>query len=124
MVNPKDKETQVGPDTEAYGEAGEQGSASDWLLGRLARRLQNPRELGGDAKLLVGTLLETSDRAKTEMVKMVAREFRTYLEELKLKEDLHQLLLNHSLEVNMSLSLKKLASAVEEPASAGDEEGE
>lgn len=82
------------------------------IFSRLAKRLQNPRELGGDAMDLMGAFLETSDRAKTEMVRMVAREVRTYLDELKLKEDMRDLLTGHSLEVKLSLSLKPLADAV------------
>jgi hypothetical protein len=86
-------------------------NASRRIFSRLAKRLQNPRELGGDAMDLMGAFLETSDRAKTEMVKMVAREVRNYLDELKLKEDMRSLLTGHSLEVKMSLSLKPLADA-------------
>lgn len=86
---------------------------SNRLLSRLARRLGNPRELGGDAMELMGVLLESSDRAKTEMVRMLAREVRTYLEELKLKEDLRELITGHSLEVNLSLSLKPLADRLD-----------
>lgn len=103
--------------------------ASRRLFSRLAKRLQNPRELGGDAMDLMGAFLETSDRAKTEMVKMVAREVRNYLDELKLKEDMRNLLTGHSLEVKMSLSLKPLADVsahapaptVAESASDADE---
>lgn len=75
-------------------------------LSRAVRRLMDPRELSGDAVELATSLLETSDRAKTEIVRMVAREVRTYLNEMKLKEDLRDLLTGHSLEVQMSLSLK------------------
>jgi len=81
------------------------------LLGKLARRIQNPREIGGDAKELVGILLESSDRVKTEAVRMVAREVRNYLEELRLTEDLHRLVTTHSLEMKISMSLKPLADA-------------
>jgi hypothetical protein len=83
------------------------------VLSRIARRLQNPRELSGDAKELLGAIVDTSDRAKTEMVKLVAREVRNYLQELKLRDDLHALLTGHSLEVKMSLSLKPLRAAGE-----------
>jgi hypothetical protein len=94
----------------------ESENASRRIFSRLAKRLQNPRELGGDAMDLMGAFLETSDRAKTEMVKMVAREVRNYLDELKLKEDMRSLLTGHSLEVKMSLSLKPLADAAPAPA--------
>lgn len=78
------------------------------LLSKLARRIRNPGELGEDAMFLVSTVLESSDRAKTEMVRMVAREVRTYLEELKVDEGLRSLVTGHSLEVHLSLSLKPL----------------
>jgi hypothetical protein len=84
------------------------------MLGRLARRLQNPKELGGDALELMGALIETSDRAKTEAVRMIAREVRTYLQELRLQE----LLTGHSLEVKMSLQLRPLAKAEGEAEAA------
>ena len=58
-------------------------------------------------------VLESSDKAKSEAVRMMAREVRNYLEELKLKEDLLRLMTKHSLEVNVSLSLKPLADAME-----------
>lgn len=85
------------------------------LLQGLAKRLQDPRKLSGDAMDVMSSILETSDRAKTEAVRMVAREVRSYLDELKLKEDLAKLLHSHSLEIKMSLSLKPL---VEEPPAA------
>jgi hypothetical protein len=84
------------------------------VLSRLAARLQNPRELGGDAMEIVGALLESSDRVKTEAVRLIAREVRNYLEELKLKDDLRELITGHSLEVKMSLSLKRLTPDPEE----------
>lgn len=82
------------------------------LLGRLARRLRNPGEIGEDAMELLGVVAESSDRAKTEMVRMVAREARHYLEELRLKDDLRALVTGHSLEVHLSLSLKPLEGVV------------
>lgn len=65
-------------------------------------------------------MLSTSDKVKTEAVRMVAREVRNYLSELRLKEDLLELARSHSLEI--SISLKPLASAVSEPDDP--EEGE
>ena len=84
------------------------------LLQGLAKRLQDPRKLSGDAMDVMSSILETSDRAKTEAVRLIAREVRSYLDELKLKEDLTRLLHSHSLEIKMSLSLKPLE--VEAPA--------
>ncbi len=92
-------------------------------FGRMARRLMDRKELAEDTRDLVSALLSTSDRAKTEAVKMVAREVRAYLDELKLKEDMLEyleerklkediveLLSGYSLE--MSISLKPLAPEV------------
>jgi hypothetical protein len=62
-----------------------------------------PLEVAKDA--LVG-ILETGDRAKTEAVRMVAREVRHYLDELQLVEGLEHMLRNYTLEVHASLSLE------------------
>jgi len=77
-------------------------------LSRLTRLLTSRRELAEDTKEILTAVLDTSDRAKTEMVRMVAREFRNYLDELKLKEDLVDIMTSHSLELQMSMSLKPL----------------
>ncbi len=61
-----------------------------------------------DAREMLGAVLETGDKAKTEVVRMVAREVRAYLEALELGEDIRDLLTNYSLEVNASFSLKPL----------------
>jgi hypothetical protein len=100
----------------------EEGGRGSRVLSRLAKRLQNPRELGGDAMELVGALIESSDRVKTEAVRMVAREVRNYLEELKLKEGLRDLVTGHSLEVHVSLSLKPLADGGPTEPEAGESE--
>lgn len=71
----------------------------------------------GDPWALLGAVLETGDKAKSEMVRMLAREVRTYLEALELHKDLHHLLTNYSLEVNASFHLKPLADAVTPPSS-------
>ncbi|HHO50674.1 MAG TPA: hypothetical protein ENK18_07305 [Deltaproteobacteria bacterium] len=81
---------------------------------RFARRFMDRRELAEDTKELLAAVLNSSDKAKTEAVRMVAREVRTYLSELKLKEDLLDLIRSHSLEI--SISLKPLAP--DEPAPA------
>jgi hypothetical protein len=90
------------------GTEGEDGDLRRRILQKLAKRIQNPRQLSGDAMELVGAVLETSDRAKTEAVRLIAREVRNYLEELRLKEGLQSLLAGHSLEVRVSLQLKPL----------------
>ncbi|MCB9791743.1 MAG: hypothetical protein H6741_03360 [Alphaproteobacteria bacterium] len=72
--------------------------------------LKEAREVTRD---VVVALLDSSDRVKTETVRMIGREVRTYLEGLGLKDDVHNLLTNYSLEVHASVSLKPLADAVE-----------
>ncbi len=62
-----------------------------------------PLEVAKDA---MASILETGDRAKTEMVRMVAREVRHYLDELQLVEGMEHMLRNYSLEIHASLSLE------------------
>mgnify|MGYP006966954200 CR=1 FL=1 len=86
---------------------------------RLAKRLMDRRELGNETKVLLTSALAASDKAKTEGVKMIARELRSYLEALELKKDLKELATSYSLEI--SVSLKPLASLIpddEEPEEA------
>ncbi len=90
-----------------------EGEGESGRLGRLTRRLL---ERGDDAKLLLGSVLDSSDRAKNEMVRLMAREVRNYLEALRLKEDLVEFATSHRLEVKATFSLEPLAKAVaEEP---------
>ena len=69
-----------------------------------------------EARDLLAAFLETGDKAKTEIVRMVAREVRGYLEALELHKDLHHLLTNYSLEVSASFHLKPLAGAPPGPS--------
>ncbi len=62
-----------------------------------------PLEVARDA---MASILETGDRAKTEMVRMVAREVRHYLDELQLVEGMEHMLRHYRLEVHASLSLE------------------
>ncbi|MEQ1565236.1 MAG: hypothetical protein ABMA64_06330 [Myxococcota bacterium] len=84
-----------------------------------ARRLTSRRDLAEDSKLLLSAFLSTSDKAKTETVRLMAREFRSYLKELRLKEDLLELARSHSLEI--SIHLKPLARP-DEPSGSGSGE--
>jgi hypothetical protein len=119
----------VTPGDEGPAEGSDDGAESDndaeearpGRLYRFARKLMDRRELAEDTRELMVAFLSTSDRAKTEMVKMAAREVRTYIEELKLKEDILSLVRNHSLEVKASFSLKPIESALK---SSADEEEE
>ncbi len=62
-----------------------------------------------DPRELVGAVLDTGDKAKTEIVRLLAREVRGYLEALELHKDLRHILTNYSLDVHTSLSLRPLA---------------
>lgn len=84
------------------------------LFGRFTRRLRN-RELGDDAWKALGTVISTSDRAKSDFVRMMGREVRHYLDGLQLTDDLKDLISNHSLEIHASLHLKPLPESAKEP---------
>jgi hypothetical protein len=64
-----------------------------------------------EARAMLHSLLETGDKARMEIVRLLAREVRSYLEALELHKDLHHLLTNYSLEVNASFHLKPLPEA-------------
>ena len=66
----------------------------------------NPREV-------LGAVIDGGDKAKSELVRMVAREVRTYLEGMGLDEDIRHLMTNYSLDVQASFSLKPLAQAMD-----------
>ncbi len=90
---------------------------------RLGRRIMGSQEGGdregrtilGDAKEVFGAVLEGGDKAKSEVVRAVAREVRNYLDELGLKDDFHNLVTNYSLELHASVNLRKLAEAEKAP---------
>lgn len=79
---------------------------------------ERPREDRHRMGEMLGAVLETGDKAKTEVVRMVAREVRNYLEELRVGDDLHDLLTNYSVEVHASLHLKPLHEDDDSPPSA------
>ena len=70
---------------------------------------------------LLISALATGDKAKTEIVRLLAREVRSYLEALELHKDLHYLLTNYSLEVQASFSLKPKSDNQPPPPSAQEE---
>ncbi len=85
----------------------------------IARRLfpgDPETPLRSDMRDAVAAVLNTGDKAKSEMVRMVAREVRRYLEELKIGEDVRELLTNYSLDVHASVSLQPLAEKKKRPA--------
>jgi len=97
----RDEETEVPPVEEPEAAEDDEGS------GRFARFTRRLLERDDGRKVLTA-MWETSDRAKTEAVRMVAREVRSYLDALDLKEDILELVRGHSLEINASLRLKPL----------------
>jgi hypothetical protein len=116
----------IEPDEARRGRRGEserrRGERHESRLRDLARRLlaereRAPRDVEEDAdrdgyvpleaaRDVVASLLETGDRAKNEMVRMVAREVRNYLSELKLGEELHRMLRDYELEVHATFKLR------------------
>jgi hypothetical protein len=68
---------------------------------RFARRLLDRKELAEDTKELVSAVLSSSDKAKNEVIRVIAREVRSYLKELKLHEALSEIVKDHSLEISV-----------------------
>ena len=79
------------------------------VLRSIARKLTKT----GEDESILGSVLETGDKAKSEIVRMIAKEVRGYLEALELHKDLKHILTNYSLEINASFSLKELSKEVE-----------
>jgi hypothetical protein len=77
-----------------------------------ARRiLSDEGEKGISPREILGAVIDGGDKAKSEVVKMAAREVRTYLEGLGLHEDIRHLMTNYSLDVNASFRLRPVAAA-------------
>ena len=87
------------------------------VLRSIARKLTKT----GEDESILGSVLETGDKAKTEIVRMIAKEVRGYLEALELHKDLKHILTNYSLEINASFSLKELSKEPENPENGSDE---
>lgn len=86
---------------------------------RLGRRIMGDdadgKPLRFDAREVLHAVLEGSDKAKSEVVRAVAREVRNYLEEMGLKDDIHNLLTNYSFEVRASVNLRRLDESEKGP---------
>ena len=77
-----------------------------------------------DPKEMLSSLLQLSDKARTETVRLIAKEFRGYLEALEIKDDVHDLLTSYSVEVQASFRLKpvkKKKASSAEPSEESDE---
>ena len=77
------------------------------------RLLTDDEEKGISPREVLGAVIDGGDKAKTELVRMVAREVRTYLEGLGLHEDVRHLMTNYSLDVSASFRLRPLTEEVE-----------
>ena len=71
---------------------------------------------------LLSSLLESGDRAKSNVIKLIGREIRQAIEALELHKDVLSLLQNHSLEIHASLHLKPLTEVSTQPSSTTDED--
>jgi hypothetical protein len=88
---------------------------------RLGRRIlgeaeELTRERNFHVRDAVTAVLEGSDKAKSEIVRAVAREVRNYLDELGLKEDVRQILDNYALDARISINLRRLTDDERGPA--------
>ena len=77
------------------------------------RLLSDDDDKGISPREVLGAVIDGGDKAKTELVRMVAREVRSYLEGLGLHEDVQHLMTNYSLDVNASFRLRPLGSEAE-----------
>jgi hypothetical protein len=89
---------------------------SEESRGRFSRFTRRILDRGEDGRNVWNAMWETSDRARTEMVRLVAREVRNYLDALELKDDLKDLVRSHSLEVTASFRLKPIEPESPHPA--------
>ena len=71
---------------------------------RFARKLMDRKDLGVDTRELLHSMAVTSDKAKTEAMKLIAREVRNYLDEMHLEDLIHQVLQSYSVEVSIRLN--------------------
>jgi hypothetical protein len=88
----------------------EDGSSKARLF-RFARRLMDRKDIAEDTKDILVSLAATSERAKNDAVKLIAREVRSYLQELKADEIVKEVLSGYTLEVSMRLQPIKGAGA-------------
>ncbi len=90
-----------------------EGGARARIRGVAKRLLDEPVGIE-EAKELIGSVLDGSDRARSEIVRLVGREVRTYLDGLGIQDDLKHVVENYSLEVKASVHLKPLLQDDEE----------
>lgn len=123
----EDREVEEEERSEERPRASLRGLARGILLGDRGdeERSEEGRSEERRTRELLISALATGDKAKTEIVRLIAREVRSYLEALELHKDLHYLLTNYSLEVHASFSLApKAGAAPRAEAEKSDEDGE
>lgn len=72
-----------------------------------------------DAKEIVSGAAQLGLRGKEELVGIVAREVRSYMEKLQIGDDIRAFLTSHTLEVNASLRLKPNPASEPPPEQQG-----
>lgn len=82
------------------------------------QRRKGPRS---EARDFLWGLLETGNKTRAELIRLLAREFRFYLEAAELDQWLRDLATHYSLEVHASVHLKPLgdAASTEKPVRVG-----
>lgn len=113
-----DREQKDVPDEEVDEERRGRGGRFRRIGRRILGESEDGKSLFGEAREMVGVVLEGGDKARSEVVRAIAREVRNYLEELGLKEDLRNLMTNYSLEMHASVNLRRLAPHEKEPRNA------
>lgn len=107
MSDPRDPDAHPEAEHDAEHEARDEFPGTGRFR-KLGRRLMGQERVS--AREVVGAVMEGGDKAKTELVRVVAREVRAYLEELGLRE----VMTDYSLEVRASFNLRKLTDAEKE----------
>jgi len=110
----KTEEPEKGKESGAEEAAGTGERGARARIRGVAKRLLDEPVSIDDAKELLGTVLDGSDRARSEIVRLVGKEVRTYLDGLGIQDDLKHLVENYSLEVKASLHLKPLREKEEQ----------
>jgi hypothetical protein len=115
--------TETDPDHPTPGSSGTDDEGGRARVLRFAKRLLDRREIAEDTKELVSAVISSSDKAKNEVLRLVAREVRSYLKELHLREELAKIVKDYSLEVSIRLKpLEPSAKAAPDLATPPPEE--
>ena len=131
---PRDEERIDAPDEPA--DESEQDNR-DRVLGRLAGRIlkagaeavaetsERLQKRGEDLPhQVLNTAVNLTSRGKDEMMTIVAREVRSYMEKLQVWPEVKSFMTSHALEVNASIRLKPVADAIDRAEEPEPEEPE